>query len=625
MKSELRWSKDILPWLAEARAMALRRTITGCDPLLSVLSRLPGRDAREAYQAVWDNRALVTRIQAQRRAQVSASPRAQSLYAQIRLTGQQLAQVTLAATKPNQQQARHKRLAELNEQKERLEAELARVSSEYRWSQQIAEASPVDLVRLVPKNAAIIEFYRATAWNPPPTGRGTLVPESHYDAFVLRPGETPAGIEVAWAQLGPTKPIDEAVRQWRQSLASGEGRGVDLDRAQPVPTAVAPDATLRKLVWDKVEPHLAGCTTVIVIPDADLCFLPWAALPGRKPGTFLLEDYAIGTDADAHRLYASLSENQRAAGSVLLVGGAQFDAAPVKPPDPKTPVAKQDATAAPRTRAPTMTDRRTWDYLPGTADEVQALERLWSGLPRPTVLRDVAASETALRSLMPKSRFIHLATHGFFADEKFRSMFGHDVAGEQLFGAGMELVTARRGGVTVRNPLILSGVVLAGANLPPKTDELGLPTGEDGILTAEEVVNLDLRNTELVVLSACDTGLGKVAGGEGVFGLQRAFALAGARTTIASLWKVDDAATQALMTEFYRNIWEKKLGKLESLRRAQLAMIAMYDPESGALRGAGAKTRVVPKTLRKPGQAEPAKSPLPPFYWAAFTLGGDWR
>jgi CHAT domain-containing protein len=271
-----------------------------------------------------------------------------------------------------------------------------------------------------------------------------------------------------------------------------------------------------------------------------------------------------------------------------------------------------------------MTERLTWQSLPGTADEVQAIERLWAGSPRPTVLRETTASEMALRSILPQSRFIHLATHGFFADEKFRSMFGHDVQGEQLFG-GAELVSAPRAQVTTRNPLILSGVVLAGANLSPQTDSLGLPTGEDGILTGEEIASLDLRGTELVVLSACETGLGRVAGGEGVMGLTRAFHLAGARTAVASLWKVDDQATKALMVEFYTNLWQKKLGKLEALRQAQLAMLAQYDPKSGVLRGVGAKSRVIPKPAPEPGQAEPANSPLPPFHWAAFLLSGDWR
>ena len=184
------------------------------------------------------------------------------------------------------------------------------------------------------------------------------------------------------------------------------------------------------------------------------------------------------------------------------------------------------------------------------------------------------------------------------------------------------MVSAARAGVTVRNPLILSGVVLAGANLPSEADELGLPTGEDGILTAEEVVNLDLRNTELVVLSACETGLGKVAGGEGVFGLQRAFGLAGVRTTIASLWKVDDDATRTLMVEFYRNLWEKKLGKLESLRQAQLTMLRRYDPKTKQLRG----LKIVDshKVGSQKTVERDTRGSLSPFYWAGFVLSGDW-
>ncbi len=113
--------------------------------------------------------------------------------------------------------------------------------------------------------------------------------------------------------------------------------------------------------------------------------------------------------------------------------------------------------------------------------------------------------------------------------------------------------------------MLLSGLVLSGANAEPERDENDVPLDDDGILTAEEVVGLDLKNTELVVLSACETGLGDVAEGEGVFGLQRAFHQAGVRTVIASLWKVDDAATRSLMIAFYRNLLEKKMGRLEAL------------------------------------------------------------
>ncbi len=139
---------------------------------------------------------------------------------------------------------------------------------------------------------------------------------------------------------------------------------------------------------------------------------------------------------------------------------------------------------------------------------------------------------------------------------------------------------------------------------------------------------MNLGGVNLVMLSACETGLGQVAGGEGLLGLQRAFQSAGARSVMASLWKVDDAATRILMVEFYKNRWEKRdgrrLSKLEALREAQLKMMRDYDPKSGQLRGAGLLTPIpLPKLDAAPEAGR--KVPLSPKYWAAFVLSGDWR
>jgi len=160
---------------------------------------------------------------------------------------------------------------------------------------------------------------------------------------------------------------------------------------------------------------------------------------------------------------------------------------------------------------------------------------------------------------------------------------------------------------------LLSGLVFAGAN-KPTSDE------EDGILTAAEVQSLDLRGVELAILSACETGLGATAGGEGIIGLQRAFQLAGVETTITSLWQVSDAATEALMVEFYQNLFERKLGKYESLRRAQLTMLDHYDATTGSItRGLFGKSEQVNLTDTVP------KKRLSPALWAAFQLSGDPR
>jgi len=118
-----------------------------------------------------------------------------------------------------------------------------------------------------------------------------------------------------------------------------------------------------------------------------------------------------------------------------------------------------------------------------------------------------------------------------------------------------------------------------------------------------------------------------VAGGEGVFGLQRAFHVAGAKTVVASLWRVNDAATQALMAEFYRNLWERKLPKLEALRQAQLAMLLHFDPKAGRLRGPDLAVPADPAELARARARLRAagRPPLSPAYWAGFVLSGDGR
>jgi CHAT domain-containing protein len=215
-------------------------------------------------------------------------------------------------------------------------------------------------------------------------------------------------------------------------------------------------------------------------------------------------------------------------------------------------------------------------------------------------LRGDKATESAIRQEAPKYRWLHLATHGFFAPPQIVSALAPS-KDEKDRGFG----EFSREGVSGFHPGLLSGVALSGANTPARDNE------DDGILTAVEVAGLDLQRAELVTLSACETGLGAVAGGEGVLGLQRAFQLSGARTTVASLWKVPDRATMQLMQRFYENLWDKHMSKIESLRNAQIWML-----KEGRSRGLD---------LDESGTEKRKSSRLPPLYWAAFTLSGDWR
>jgi CHAT domain-containing protein len=189
------------------------------------------------------------------------------------------------------------------------------------------------------------------------------------------------------------------------------------------------------------------------------------------------------------------------------------------------------------------------------------------------VLSGERASKAAL-ARVDAPRFLHIATHGFFLQDSSFSQEGAP-------GATRGIDAASR----IENPLLRSGLALSGANL--KTD-----SNDTGILTALEASNLNLWGTRLVTLSACDTGVGEVRTGEGVYGLRRAFFLAGAETLVMSLWPVSDVVTQEMMTAYYSGL-KAGAGRGNALRQAQLAMLARKNRQH-------------------------------PFYWASFIQAGEW-
>lgn len=199
--------------------------------------------------------------------------------------------------------------------------------------------------------------------------------------------------------------------------------------------------------------------------------------------------------------------------------------------------------------------------LPGTKVELESISKILKATGYAVTAREQKVATEANIKAVKAPALMHIATHGFFLADT-------DIGNGNAMGVDAENAK--------NNPLLRSGLILAGAPDPSKQEKsTDLQSNDNGILTAYEAMNLNLEGTDLIVLSACETGLGEVKAGEGVYGLQRAFLVAGANALIMSLWKVDDAATQMLMTNFYTN-WTKSGNKLKAFKQAQQQLMVKY-------------------------------------------------
>ncbi len=347
---------------------------------------------------------------------------------------------------------------------------------------------------------------------------------------------------------------------------------------------------MRELVWKPLETQLAGCNTILLSPDSKLSQIPWGALPGKQPGSYLIEDVAVAVLPVPQllpELLAARTEDgdTEPVPSLLIVGNIDYDAAVNK---------SADFSARQVSGAKQGGDLLTFEKLKSATAEISSLRALYSRqFPggHLQVLEKSAATEAAFCRDAPQFRSLLIATHGFYAPPNLRAMLAVQ---DELVGLDRNHGGNRSGA--------LSGLALAGANLPAE------PGDDDGILTAEEAATLDLRKVDLAVLSGCETALGENALGEGALGLQRAFQVAGAHTTVASLWSVPDQKTSQLMERFYTNLWNQKLSRLEALREAQIWLMHSLGNEPTADRQA----------LHRPDR-------LAPYSWGAFILSGDWR
>jgi CHAT domain-containing protein/Tfp pilus assembly protein PilF len=403
----------------------------------------------------------------------------------------------------------------------------------------------------IPQGAALVELVYYQPLDPKADLENVPLEPPRYAAYVLFHDGQPA-----WTDLGEAQPIERLALVLRGALSNP---GTDVKHLA---------RELDEKVMRPVRALLGSQSQLLLSPDGQLNLVPFAALLDERQH-YLLQRYTfsyLGSGRDLLRLQAPASSRQGA----LVVANPDYDAKPTQAQAP-----------AQAERAYRSTDfQMHFQPLPGTAQEGERLQKLLR-LPKSAVLSGAQANEGALKSVSGP-RLLHIATHGFFLADQPEQATNSSRAwvDPQAEGGLRPLLTNRE------NPLLRSGLALAGANV--------LESGsEDGVLTALEVSGLDLWGTQLVVLSACETGIGDVANGEGVYGLRRALVLAGSRAQVMSLWSVDDAATRDLMLGLYRRLLKKE-ALSEALRGVQRKMLA-------------------------------GKKQNHPYYWAAFFPSGESR
>ncbi|MBX2930442.1 MAG: CHAT domain-containing protein [Chitinophagaceae bacterium] len=355
-------------------------------------------------------------------------------------------------------------------------------------------------------------------------------------------------------------------KQLQQLLKNYHGAtGRSTFKKQENKNAVKTDVALYNLIWKPLLPYLKSTTTIYNLPAGLLHKVSFAAITDSNTQKQLIDMYELHQLLSISELIHPLKGSATAKKSIVLMGGANYDAVV------NTTTSTNTAAVQPMYRNVANDNSNIrFNYLEGTKTEIETVNnQIKSTAWKVQNFVGITATEDNFKQLSGSHapRILHIATHGFYFPPKKEKL--------------MTNVNDDENNDTKDFPLLRSGIVLTGANNYWGKDTL-LNGKEDGIVTAQEISHLNLLNTELVVLSACQTALGDINGSEGVYGLQRAFKMAGVKKLLISLWEVPDAETAELMQLFYSNVF-KGDSYYTAFRKAQKALKEKYkDPTKWA-------------------------------------------
>jgi CHAT domain-containing protein/tetratricopeptide (TPR) repeat protein len=571
---------DAVSQLADREAQSFEYELTQADDLLLTMASdrrgLPPPLRLEVWDGMMRSRLVVLARRAEaRRTLHTDDPEVIRRNAQLVAARDTLARLTVLALGADRSAAGVAQLDEARRRRDEAERALGEVSAEYRDSRPSDGSGIGAVLSSLPGDAALVGYRRFEFRHTPVASDSGLAPETEprYAALIRAPGRDT--IEIV--PLGSAKTIDDVVGRWieRSAHPIAASDSVAWRRYRDLGTR------LRELVWDPVRAKAGSATRMYVVPDGALAAVNLLALPvGRD--SWIAEAGPSIEELTRESDLVPPHDHGRSGRGLLVLGDPAFDAAPRVQGDDQ-PLAALDGGLRSVLRD---TDSLSLAPLPGSAEEVRMIADLWrslDGAHEARLLLGGEADEASFKREAPGKRVVHLATHGI------------SLAGRRV---GFEPNARAVGGVRVpeRSALDedrddLAALALAGAGRHDPGN-----AGEDGWLTSEEVLSMDLDGVDWAVLSACETGVGDPQARESVQGLVRAFRLAGARVVVASLWQVDDLATRDWMTRFYGAHWRDGLSTADAVRAA---------------------CRETIEARRDRGES------VHPFYWGAFVATGS--
>ncbi len=506
------------------------------------------------------------------RAQLADNPETKKLFDDWLDVQRRLANLVYQGQGEQKFEIYQQQIKQLQAEKEKLEEQVSVRSAEFR--KQIQPVELADIQAKIPANAAMVEIVQYEPFNIKAKKVSEKWGKPRYAAVVLRNAGEPK-----WVDLGDAATIDKSVASFRRVLAfapatstnSKEDRGGIYDEPIEGKRKIQLEELARSLdkqVMAPIRPLLGSARHLLLSPDGQLNLIPFEALKDEQ-NKYLVEKYAFSyltTGRDLLRLETTAKKS-----NPVVFADINYE--------------QQETFIASKSRG--SENKRSTDFanlkynpLAATLAEGEQIKKIF---PDTNIITGTKATESAIKQLKTPS-ILHLATHGFFLPDKeiqpvspAINQFNDQLNQPQY--------------VNLENPLLRSGLALAGFN--SRQNKQSNNNTEDGVLTALEVAGLNLRGTELVVLSACETGIGDVKTGDGVYGLRRALVIAGSQTQLLSLWKVADDGTKDLMVEYYQKIKAGK-GRHEALREVQLEF------------------------LKHPTYNHP-------YFWASFIPSGNWK